>query len=468
MSHSLTTGAPWRVLLWFSIPLLLGSIVQQAYQFADAIVVGRHLGVNSLGAVGATTSLMFLLLGFAMGLANGFAIPTAQAFGARDAAAVRRSVAAGTMLSAGASVILTVAAPLLSGPLLQIMQTPEALLPEATTFAQVSFIGSGALMFFNYYSAIIRAIGDSRTPLAFLTISCLLNIGLVIVMVATFEWGVGGAALATVVAQAVSVVLCIVYIRVRIPELRVRREDWKASRSVVREHLRLGLPMGFQTSIISIGTLTVQVALNGLGPDAVAAYTTGMRVDGIAMAFLMSLGLAASTYVAQNYGAGRPDRIRNGVAQAVWMAVIIGAALGALVFFAGAWFVDLFVGGQSQTVVDLAALMLKVNGVAYVALAVLFVLRGALQGLGDALVPTVSGIIELVMRVVAAIVLGALFGYVGVVLSNPLAWIGAIVLLIPAWVRARRKLADVPVAPVDGVITATMPISVQNEGSDFR
>ncbi|MGS0562218.1 MATE family efflux transporter [Microbacterium aurugineum] len=465
MATSLTTGRPWRVILAFSIPLLLGNVVQQLYQFADAIVVGRHLGVTSLAAVGATGSLLFLLLGFAWGLTSGFAIPIAQAFGARDDAAVRRSVATGVFLSTITSVILTVAAPLLAGPILALLQTPAELMPEATTFTQISFLGASATMFFNYLSAIIRAIGDSKTPLVFLTIACALNVGLVVLMVGPLGWGVGGAALATVVAQAVSVALCLEFVRRRLPMLHLRRADWRIGRDDIAEHLRLGLPMGFQASIIAIGTLTVQVALNTLGADAVAAYTTGSRVDSLAVALLSSLGLAVSMYVAQNHGGRRPDRIRRGVVEATWMAVGAGVVLGVLLIAFGAPMVRLFIGEGSDDVVDMAHRMLIINGCGYWALGMLFVLRGALQGLGHTLVPTVTGVIELVMRVGAAIVLGAWIGFDGVALSNPLAWVGAIVLLVPAYIRAHRALAHLPVTPAEATETSAIAIVGPTDGS---
>lgn len=465
MATTLTTGRPWRVILAFSIPLLLGNVVQQLYQFADAIVVGRHLGVQSLAAVGATGSLLFLLLGFAWGLTSGFAIPVAQAFGARDDAAVRRSVATGVLLSGITSVILTVVAPLIAGPILALLQTPSELMSEATVFTQISFLGAGATMFFNYLSAIIRAIGDSKTPLVFLTVSCALNVGLVVLMVGPLEWGVAGAALATVVAQAVSVILCLEFVRRRLPMLHLRRADWRITGSDIAEHLRLGLPMGFQASIIAIGTLTVQVALNTLGADAVAAYTTASRVDSLAVALLSSLGLAVSMYAAQNHGGRRPDRIRRGVVEATWMAVAAAIVLGGLLIAFGAPMVRLFVGEGSDGVVDMAHRMLIINGCGYWALGMLFVLRGALQGLGHTLVPTVTGVIELVMRVGAAVVLGAMIGFDGVALSNPLAWVGAILLLVPAYVRAHRGLAKLPVAPAEATETSAIAIVGPTDGS---
>ncbi|GAA3935827.1 MATE family efflux transporter [Microbacterium soli] len=465
MATTLITGRPWRVILVFSVPLLIGNVVQQLYQFVDAVVVGRHLGVNSLAAVGATGSLIFLVIGFAWGLASGFAIPTAQAFGASDAARLRRSVATGSVLTAITSLILTVLGPLVAEPLLVLLQTPPELLAEATAFTQVTFIGGSTIMFFNYLAAIIRAIGDSTTPLVFLTISCALNVAFVIVMVGVLEWGVAGAAWATVVAQAISVLLCLLYVWRRLPVLHVRRADWRITRADVAEHLRLGLPMGFQASIIAIGALIVQVALNTLGAEAVAAYTAASRVDSLSSAFLASLGLAASMYAAQNLGARRPDRIRRGTIQAVWLAVIVAVTLGVIMITLGAPVVRLFVGDDAEDVVAMAHLMLIINGSTYVVLAVLFVLRGVLQGLGRVLVPTITGVIELVARAVGAIVLGAVWDFAGVAMSNPLAWVGAVALLTPAYVSAHRALAKMPVAPLEATLTTPIPVIGPADGS---
>ena len=440
MSKALTTGAPWRVLLVFVVPLFVGNVIQQLYHVADAMVVGRTLGVEALAAVGATSSFIFLLVGFAWGMTSGFAIPTAQAFGAGDARAVRRSVAAGSILTAAVSLLVTVAAPLLTGPALRLLRTPAELVPQATTFAVVTFLGTATTMFFNYLAAVLRAIGDSRTPLMFLIVACGLNIVLVLLAVVVAGLGVGGAALATVLAQATSVALTLRHIRRRVPELRVRREDWDVTRAELRHHLRLGVPMGFQASIIALGMIAVQVRLNSLGADAVAAFTTAVRVDHFAMALLNSLGIAVSMYAAQNLGARRPDRIRTGVRQALWMAAVGSAVVGAVVAVSGASLVRLFVGPGEEAVMSMAAYFLLVNGGLYVVLGGLFVLRGALQGLGYTAVPTITGLLELACRIGAAVVLGAVWGFEGVVWGNPLAWIAAMTVLVPAYVRARRAL----------------------------
>ena len=461
MAKPLTTGRPWRVILAFAVPLLLGNVVQQAYQIADAVVVGRVLGVQALASVGATGSFLFLLLGFAWGMTSGFAIPTAQAFGAGDAQAVRRSVASGAILTGAASIVITAGAPLLTESMLRLQRTPAELLPQATTFAVVSFLGGSTMMFFNFLAAILRAIGDSRTPLVYLVASCLLNIALVLGAVPGLGLGVGGAALATVLSQGSAVALCLVHVRRRVPTLHVRREDWRVTRAELGRHLQLGLPMGFQASIIAIGILAVQVRLNDLGPDAVAAYTTATRVDNFTMAFLGSMGIATSMYAAQNLGARLPDRIRSGVLQAVGLTAAGSAALGAFVALGGPMLVRLFVGPGEETVVGMAAYFLRINGTLYVILGVLFVLRGALQGLGYTSVPTITGALELACRVLAAVALGAVWGYEGVVWGNPLAWIAALALLIPAYARAHRRLDDLrpagddaPHAPPTAVVVA--------------
>lgn len=440
MTSALTQGTPWRVMVRFAIPLLVGNVVQQMYQVIDAMVVGQHLGVNALAAVGATNSILFLLIGFAQGMAQGFAIPTAQSFGAGDRRGVKRSVACGTILTAMVSVILMVGAPLVIRPFLSFMNTPAELIDQAATFATVNFLGVGALMFFNYLSAIIRAIGDSRTPLVFLVIACILNIGLVILFVQVIGMGVAGAALATVLAQMTSAFLCLFYLVRSIDVLHVGRADWNVGGRALAHQLKIGVPMGFQQSIIAIGALAVQVSLNGLGAHAVAAYTTANRVDGIAVAFLASLGLSVSTFVAQNRGAGNTSRIRQGVRQAALIAVIVSVFLSVTLISVGENLVRAFVGAGEESVVAMAHQYLVVNGAFYMVLGILFVTRSALQGLGRTLVPTLAGVLELTMRVAAAIVLSQAIGFVGIVSANPLAWLGATMLLIPSWIVAQRGL----------------------------
>lgn len=440
MPQVLTAGPPWRVMLVFAVPMLVGNLVQQLYQVVDAMVVGRTLGVDALGAVGATGALTFLVLGFAWGLTAGFAIPTARAAGAGDLAAVRRSVAAGTTLTAITSVVLTIGGPLLSGPALRLLRTPEVLLPQATTFSVVTFLGGATMMAFNYISSVVRAIGDSRTPLVFLVLSCLINLGLVVLFVAVLRWGVAGAAVATALSQATAATACLVYVRRRVPTLRMGRNDWRPTRADLAQHVRLGLPMGVQMSIIAIGTLGVQVRLNELGATEVAAYTSAVRVDQLAVVIFQALGMATTTFTAHNLGAGRPDRILLGARQAIWMSVGAALAAGAVLVTVGGRIVATFVTAGGDQVVPMAAHYLVVNGSMYVVLGVLFVTRGVLQGLGHTAVPTMTATLELIMRIGVAAVLGGIFGFAGVVWANPAAWVAATALLVVSYARAHRGL----------------------------
>lgn len=424
----------------FTLPLLIGNLFQQVYQFTDAAVVGRMVGVDALAAVGSTGSLVFLLLGFTFGAAGGLAIPVARAFGAGDADAMRRHVAIGVGVSAAVAVGLTTVGTLCARPLLELLNTPAALLADATTFLTITSWGAPVCMAFNFLAAVIRALGDSRTPLLFLVISCLLNAGLVVLFIGGFHLGVAGAAWATVIAQFVSVVLCLWLIVRRMPQLRLRRADWTPRPGEVGESARPGLAMGFQLSVIAIGAVVLQYAINALGADAVAAATTAMRVDQLAVAPLSSFGMAVTTFVAQNRGAGQWARIRSGVLRTSLVTWGLALALGVLIITCGTPIVRVFVGEGEEAVVALAQQYLVVQGVLYPILASLFVLRNAIQGLGATAVPTVAGFMELVLRAGAGIVLVGHLGFLGVALAAPLAWIGALIPVAGSWFLRRRAL----------------------------
>lgn len=442
MTTDLTTGRPARLILAFAVPLLIGNVVQQLYGFADAFVVGRTIGVDALAAVGATGGLSFLMLGFAWGLTSGFAIPTAHAFGAGDEAGVRRCVAAGAVLTAVFAVVLTAIAVPAARPLLELMHTPPEILDDATVFIVVTFCGTAATISFNFLSSTIRALGDSRTPLVFLVVACGLNVVLVFAFIRVLGMGVGGAALATVVSQLVSVVACLWLVRTKMPILHLSRQDWQLDRHDLLAQCRLGVPMGFQTSIIAIGTLVLQYAINGLGAESVAAFTAAQRVDALAIAPMSSFGLALATFTAQNHGARMHARIRQGVRQTCLITAGFSLAIAAVTIFAGPSLVRMFVGGAEQHVVELAHVYLVSNGVLYVVLGLLFALRGSIQGLGRTVVPTVAGVMELFTRVAAALLLTAPLGFLGVSLAGPLAWIAAMIPLTWSWFRERRWLVE--------------------------
>lgn len=440
MTRNLTVGSPVRLILAFTVPLLIGNVFQQVYTVTDAIVVGRMLGVDALASVGASISLQFLLMGFAIGASTGLAIPVARAFGAGDPAAMRRAVAAGVLISAGIAVLITAIGTLGGRALLELTGTPPELMADSTTFLTVLFGGAAATVAFNFLSAVIRALGDSRTPLLFLGISCLLNAGLVVLFIGGFGMGVEGAAAATVVAQAISVTLCLVLVRRRMPELALQRPDWRIRRGEFGEGARLGLTMGFQMSVIAIGMVVLQFGINSLGAEAVAAFTAAMRVDQVAVAPLASISVAMTTYVAQNFGAGQWWRIRVGVFRMGLLASALAVVLGLVNTVFGTDIVRLFVGTGADRVVAMAHEYLIVNGALYVALALLFVLRNSLQGLGATVVPTIAGFMELLLRAAAGLFLVVPLGFLGVCLAAPLAWVGALVPVAIAWAWARSRL----------------------------
>ncbi len=433
MSKDLTVGSPLRVIVAFTLPLLIGNLFQQLYLFTDTAIVGQLLGVHALAAVGASGSLHFLLIGFTFGASAGLGIPIARAFGSGDLAAMRRYVAAGAMVSAGIALGITAIGELASGPLLRLLGTPPELMASATVFLSVTFWGSGAIMAFNFLAAVVRALGDSRTPLYFLILSCVLNIGLVYLFIGVLGTGVGGAALATVISQLTAVLACLVLIARRMPQLRLRRQDWNLQPGELAESARTGLTMGFQMSVIAIGAVVLQSAINRLGSDAVAAATAAMRVDQLAVAPLASVGAAISTFVAQNRGAAQWWRIRVGVFRTLLASWLFALVLGGVIVALGTPVVQLFVGEGEPAVVALAHQYLVINAALYPILASLLVLRNAIQGLGATGVPTIAGFMELVFRAAAGLFLVAPLGFAGVALAAPLAWIGGLLPVLVSW-----------------------------------
>ncbi len=442
MTKNLTVGSPVRLILLFTVPLLIGNLFQQAYSFTDAAVVGRLVSVDALAAVGASGSLQFLLIGFAIGASTGLAIPVARAFGAGDYAAVKRTVACGALISAGITVGITLLGTLGATTLLSWMGTPPELIDESVTFLTILSAGSATLVAFNYLSAVIRALGDSRTPLVFLVISCVLNAGLVVLFVGGLGMGVGGAAAATVVAQGISVVLCLGLIAQRMPMLRLGRNDWGVRRAEMHESTRLGLTLGFQMSVIATGAAILQYGINQLGPNAIAAFTAAMRVDQMAVAPLASVGMAITTYVAQNRGAGEWGRIRVGVFRIGIITVALSLVLGVAIYFTGGSIARLFVGDGAEQVVAMAHRYLVINSALYWVLALLFLLRNAVQGLGATMVPTVAGAMELLARAIVGLLLIGRLGFLGAILAAPLAWIFALLPVLVAWAVMRRRLVD--------------------------
>lgn len=438
--RDLTQGSPAKQILFFTIPLVIGNLFQQLYNFSDTLIVGQTLGVKALAAVGATGSIMFLILGFVQGFTAGLSIITAQRYGARDIAGVRKSMASTLLVSGITTVVVTITSLVIVYPLLKLMQTPAEILNQAFVFIAIILAGIFATMGYNVTANALRAVGDSRSPLIYLIIGMVANIILELWFILGLKLGVGGAALATVLAQLISTVFSFWHIYKYSPLLQVTRSDLKWDSKDIRIHLHAGLPMGFQSSIIAIGALVLQGALNTLGTDAVAATTAAQRIDQVATLPLISFGITMATFAAQNYGARQFDRILIGVKQALVMSMGFGLFMGIIEILFGDLAVMLFVGSGQHEVLNLAQQYFWANGAFYYILSALFIIRYVLQGLNDAKTPTYAGIAELIMRTVAAVVLVGPFGFFGASLANVLAWVGSLVVMIPAYRKIVKNL----------------------------
>lgn len=437
----MTKGNPLQLIIQFTIPMLLGNIFQQFYSMADTYIVSQTLGVEAFTAVGATGSITFLILGLAAGLTAGLSVVTAQHFGKKDFEGLRRSLAAGTIISAVVALILTIFATKYTREILVLMRTPASLIDNAHAYLTVVFAGTAASVFYNLLSNIMRAIGDSKTPLLFLAVASVVNIILDYIFILVFHTGVEGAGYATVISQMIATIFCLIYIYKKIPILRIHKEDWKLTRKEIAHHLQIGLPMGFQSSIIAIGTMSIQVTLNGLGATAVAATTAAEKINGIATMPLQSFGITMATYTAQNFGAGKLDRIWDGVQKITRVVLIYSFVMGTVLVLFGRKLSTIFVGSENQAILNNVETYFLANATFYFLLALLFIYRYTLQGLGKSTAPTAAGVMELLCRVIAAILLSKSLGYLGVSLAGPLAWLGALIPLMGSYYLTKRSLS---------------------------
>ncbi|GEO74569.1 Na+-driven multidrug efflux pump [Levilactobacillus namurensis DSM 19117] len=440
--NDLTKGSPLKLIFFFTIPLLIGNLFQQLYNVSDTVVVGQTLGVKALAAVGATGSINFLIIGFAQGLTAGLAIITATRYGAGDLRGVRRSFAASIVISILMTILLTILSLTFVDPILKLMQTPASIYVNARIFIRTIFAGIFASMAFNLLSNIIRALGDSRTPLIFLVIGTVVNVALELLFILVFHMGVAGAGWATVISQVVASLLCIAYIVRSIPLLHITWDDFRVDVKELWDHFSTGMPMGFQLSIIAIGTMVMQAALNSLGTDSVAASTAASKVDQLCSLPMSSFGVTMATFAAQNFGAAKYGRILEGVKKTLWLSGTFAVAAGALVIFFGRPIVTLIIGTADEHVIQLSQTYFNIIGSTYLLLSVLFIIRNTLQGLGRRVLPTLAGVGELTMRVFAALFMVGAFGYAGAVSAEPLAWLGSCAILVPSWIRAVRQLRN--------------------------
>lgn len=442
MVRDMTSGSPMKLIVGFAVPIFLGNLFQQLYSVVDAMVLGRAVGADALAAAGSTQALSFLVLGFITGLTHGYAILIAQRFGAGDYAGVRRTAANAGYLAAVSSLIITAASLLGARALLEVMHTPEDIFRDALLYIQVIFIGTAASVAYNMFSGILRALGDSVSPLVILVVSSIVNVGLDVLFVVVFRWGVAGAAWATVLAQALSSAMCFAVLR-RLELMRFQREDWRGDRDVIRALLRLGVPVGIMNSITAMGIMLLQSVVNGLGSVTVAAYTAGSKLMNLALQPGDILGIAVGTYVGQNLGAGRLDRIRAGVRQSVLLSLAINIVMGLVLALFGRELTAVFVSGTEEAVIEAAYPYFVITGAGVWIVGLLFLYRFALQSLGDTFIPMVSGGVELGMRVGAVLVLDRCFdmGFYAVCWAEVAAWLGAGVLLAVGYYARMARLS---------------------------
>lgn len=441
MTKDLTQGSPFRLIMGFAAPLLAGMLFQQLYNLVDTMIVGRFLGVTALAGVGATGSINFLVLGFCMGLCSGFDIPVAQRFGAREDSRMREFAANGAWLCAAFGLILTVLTVVYCRDILTAMDTPEDCFEAANAYIGTIFAGIPFMMLYNLLSSYLRSLGDSKTPLFFLILSSALNVALDLTLILVIPLGVRGAALATVISQGISGVLCLVWIRLKVPILHITREEWRVRAVRLRELCAYGVPMGLQYSITAIGSVILQVAVNSLGSLAVAAVTAGSRVLGFLACPFDALGSTMATYGAQNVGASRYERLNRGL----FASTAIGFAYS-VVAFGIAWLFGpnltrLFVSGENGAELIALAQQYMVTTVLFDPLLTLVnVFRFTIQGMGFSSFAILAGVMEMVARSLVGLLLVPRLGFLGAALGGPLAWVFADAFLVPAYFKCRRLL----------------------------
>lgn len=430
VQQDMTSGSPMKIILSFTLPIFLGNVFQQFYNMADAVIVGKFVGTGALAAVGSTGTIMFLIYGFVVGMTAGFTVLTAQKFGAGDMETMRKTVAGAAILSLIIGIILTAAFMIFMRPWLVLMNTPEDIFNDAYSYIMIISAGILAQMLYNLLASILRALGNSRVPLYFLILSALLNVVLDLVLIIVFHMGTAGAAVATVISQGVSGLLCLVYIVKAVPVLRMKREDWHPAGALLKTQLRIGVPMALQYSITAIGTMMVQSALNILGSTLVAAFTAASKIEQVVTQAYVAMGTTMATYGAQNMGAGDISRIRKGFRSCTILGVIYSVAATALVMTVGKYMTYLFVSEDVALIMDSVDIYLKCVGIFFVPLAVVNIYRNGIQGLGYGLLPMMAGVAELAGRGIVAVIAAGQRSYTGVCLASPAAWVVAGALLL--------------------------------------
>ena len=440
MAKDMTSGSPVKHILAFAIPIFIGSIFQQFYNVVDTMIVGRFVGVNALASVGSTSSIMFCVQGIAMGMTTGFGVVIAQAFGAKNDKDLRHNVTMSLYLTILLSAVVTMVLLLGNRKLLHLMNTPDEIFGGAFTYLHIIFAGFCAIMAYNIFAAVLRAIGDSKTPLYFLIISSVLNIGLDLVFVITFGMGVAGVACATVISQTVSALLCFIYMKKKYPQvMNAEAEEKIFSFRSAGKLMGMGLPMAMQFSITALGSMIVQSTLNLLGETAIASHAAAQKLQGLICQPYVALGTAMATYSGQNAGAGDYARIRDGLKKSTLLLVITVMLTFTIARTFGGSATMLFVDGAETEVIRLSEQYFSIASWFYLPLAFIFIFRNALQGIGFGVDAMMGGVFELAARALLIKMIGTNYGYAGICFCDPAAWVAALIPLIPLYYYRMRQ-----------------------------
>ena len=426
----LTKGKTLPLIMGFAIPIAIGNIFQLFYSLADTRIVGQFLGENALASVGATSSLNNMIIGFLLGMTNGFAIIVARSYGAKDEKAIKKAVAATFVLGIAVSFVFTVLSVGFLRNILEFLNTPKNLIDGAYRYFRIILLGMTGAMLYNVCAGLFRAIGDTITPLIFLIISTFVNIGLDILFVCGFKWGVEGAAFATILSQIMSFVCCFVYMLKKYPVLHFGIKDIKLEKGLVKSMFAIGCSMGFMSSLVNIGSLTLQTAINKLGQDIIVAHTAARKISEMFMIMFTVFGQTMATYCGQNMGAGRIDRVKAGIKSALiytcsWCVLTVIAS-----YTIGDWLIYLVTGSNNENVIRNAVNYLKFDTVFYFVTAFICILRNAMQGLGEHIIPLVSSSLEMVGKIIIAATLVPWLGYAGVIVAEPIVWFIMVIPLI--------------------------------------
>lgn len=441
MTKNMTEGKPLTLILQFAIPLLIGNLLQQTYNIIDAAIVGQILGADALASVGASSSVQFLVLGFCIGVCCGFGVPIAKSFGAGKQEEMLNHEFHAIVLTAVFAVVLTVMCTVCCSGILHMLSTPADIYKDAYRYLLIIFTGIPFTLLYNLLSGILRAVGDSRTPFLFLAFSTVLNILLDLFCILVLQWGCAGAAAATITAQAVSGILCLLYITKRIPALRLKKQNCRIKGEGIKVMLFMGLPMGLQYSITAIGSMVMQSANNGLGSIYVSGFTAGMRIKQFMMCPFDAIATAVSVFCGQNLGAGKTDRIKKGIREGICAGALYGLFAGMIIIFAGRTLSLLFVSKNATEVLDASAKYLRCMGFFFWSLGILNVCRMTTQGLGYPGRAVFAGIAEMIARIAVSLVFVPLYGFTAICFADQTAWISACLYIVPVCFGCVRKIS---------------------------